>query len=364
MAVQPNRKLKGGTHMKKKQLFRLLCGLFFLMLMSVFILPEVHAQQPIKLRCYYHASPSSGVGLLHQDWIKNVKEATKGRVEIVFYPGATLGPPPEAYEMVKSGVVELATIVPGFFPGRFPLTDVVQLPFLDLQSAEVASRVYWGLYEKFPEFRAEYPNVKMLIPYGDTPTPIGANKPIRTMENMRGLKIRALAGSPTELLKVLGGIPVLMPPGDIYTSMERKVIDGWMISWDICVSHKLFEITDYYTSANTYQPALCLLMNPAAWDKLPPDIQKIMEKYIGAAGSEFFGKGLDGYDQVCKAKVLSMKTKKVIDLSSEERKRWREACKSIWDKWVANAEAKGLPGKAVLQEAQNLSAKYAAEHKK
>jgi TRAP-type C4-dicarboxylate transport system substrate-binding protein len=350
--------------MKKNERIRFLS---YLLLVSIFFTSTsvaVHAQEPIKLRFYYHSSPTGGQAYFYQDWIKKVKEATKGRMDIIFYPGATLGPPTEAYEMVKSGVVDLATVIVGFFPGRFPLTDVVQLPFLDLHNAAVASRVYWGLYEKFPQFRAEYPGVKVLILYCDTPTPIGANKQIRTMEDLRGLKVRALSGSPTEMLKTLGGTPVLMPPGDIYTSMERKVLDGWMISWEACVRHKLYEVTETYTSANTYQPALCFLMNPAAWNKLPPDIQKILENHIGAAGSEFFGKDFDRSNQMDKVKVQGMKGKTFFDLSPAEVAKWKETCKPIWDKWVTNMEAKGLPGKAVFQEAQNLSAKFAAEYKK
>jgi TRAP-type C4-dicarboxylate transport system substrate-binding protein len=184
------------------------------------------------------------------------------------------------------------------------------------------------------------------------------------MEDMKGLKIRALTGSPTEMLKTLGGTPVLMAPGDIYTSMERKVLDGWMWSWEGCVGAKLYEVTDYYTPANTYQPGLTLLMNPASWNKLPPDIQKIMEIYIGPAASDFFGKEFDRYNQMNKAQVQAMKGKIFIDLSPEETKRWKETLRPVWDKWVASVEAKGLPGKAVLQETQNLSAKYAAEYKK
>jgi TRAP-type C4-dicarboxylate transport system substrate-binding protein len=72
------------------------------------------------MRFYYHSSPTGGQAYFYQDWIKKVKEATQGRLEIIFYPGATLGPPTEAYEMVKSGVVDLATVIVGFFPGRFP----------------------------------------------------------------------------------------------------------------------------------------------------------------------------------------------------------------------------------------------------
>jgi len=350
--------------MERRQLLRLLGSLFLVLTIVASTSMTVQAQEPIKLRFYYHASPTGGQALFLQDWIKKVKEASQGRLDIVFYPGATLGKPTEAYEMVKSGVVDLAVVIIGFFPGQFLMTDVIQLPFIDLRNATVASRVYWGLYDKFPQFRAEYAGVKALALYCDTPTPIGSNKQIRTMEDLKGLKIRALAGNPTEMLKTLGGTPVLMPPGDIYTSMERKVLDGWMISWEACVGHKLFEVTDHYTAADTYQPALALLMNHAAWKKLPPDIQKVMEKYIGAAGSEFFGKEFDRYNQMDKEKVQAMKGKTIIDLSPAETKRWKEICRPIWDKWVANMEAKGLPGKAVLQEALDLSAKFAAELKK
>ena len=350
--------------MRKKQHLRLLGSLLLALVILISTSVTVHAQQPIKYRFYFHSSPTGGHAYFFLDWIKQVKEATQGRLDIVFYPGATLGKPTEAYQMVRSGVVELAVVIIGFFPGQFPLSDVIQLPFIDLHNGRVASRVYWGLYEKFPQFRAEYPGVKALALYCDTPTPIGSNKLIRTMEDVKGLKIRALSGSPTELLKTLGGIPVLMPPGDIYTSMERKVLDGWMISWEACVGHKLFEVTNYYTAANTYQPALAFLMNPAAWDKLPPDIQKILEKYIGAAGSDFCGREFDLTNGKDMAKVRAMKGKTVIDLSPAETKRWKEICWPIWDKWVANMEAKGLPGKAVLQETLNLSAKFEAEFKK
>ena len=350
--------------MKKKQHLRLLGSLLLALVILISTSVTVHAQQPIKYRFYFHSSPTGGHAYFFLDWIKQVKEATQGRLDIVFYPGATLGKPTEAYQMVRSGVVELAVVIIGFFPGQFPLSDVIQLPFIDLHNGRVASRVYWGLYEKFPQFRAEYPGVKPLALYCDTPTPIGSNKLIRTMEDVKGLKIRALTGSPTELLKTLGGVPVLMPPGDIYTSMERKVLDGWMISWEACVGHKLFEVTNYYTAANTYQPALAFLMNPAAWDKLPPDIQKILEKYIGAAGSDFCGREFDLTNGKDMAKVRAMKGKTIIDLSPAETKRWKETCRPIWDKWVANMEAKGLPGKAVLQETLNLSAKFQAEFKK
>lgn len=350
--------------MKAKRFYASLGYLLFVLLIFISTFVPAHAQQPIKLRSYYAASPTSGQGLLYQEWFKKVEKATNNRVEFVFFPSAILGPIAEAFNMVKSGAVDCGTIVLGFHPGQFPLSEVVQLPFLNFQSAAVASRVYWGLYEKFPEFRAEYSGVKLLMPYCDAPTPIGAIRPIRKLEDLKGLRIRAIAGSPTEMLKALGGTPVLIAPVDIYTSMERKVIDGWMWSWEGAIGNRLAEVTNYYTSANTYQPALIYIMNLNTWNKLPTDIQKILENYIGSAGSEYIGKGMDRSNEAEKAKVQAMKGKTIIDLSPEETKRWKEACKPVWDKWLASVEAKGLPGKAVLDEAQRLSEKFLAEHKK
>ncbi len=350
--------------MKEKRLILLLSCLLFVLVMVITTFVPAQAQQPIKLRSYYGASPNAGQGLLYKDWFKRVEKATNNRVEFVFYPSAILGPMAEAYNMVKSGAVDCGTIVLGFHPGQFSLSEVVQLPFINFHNAAVASRVYWGLYEKFPEFRAEYQGVKVLIPYCDAPTPIGSNKPIRKMEDIKGLRIRSIGGSPTEMLKALGGTPVLIAPVDIYTSMERKVIDGWMWSWEGAIGNKLAEVTNYFTAANTYQPALVYLMNPAAWNKIPPDIQKILENYFGGTGSEFFGRGMDRNNEIEKAKVESMKNKQIIELSPEETKRWKEACRPIWDKWLASMQAKGLPGKAVLEEAEKLSAKYIAEYKK
>ena len=180
--------------MKKKQLFNIR-GLLLVLLTFMSTFEPAYAQQPIKLRSYYAASPTSGQGLMYKEWFKKVEKATNNRVEFVFFPGAILGPITEAYNMVKSGGVDCGTIVIGFHPGQFVLSEVIQLPFLGLQNAAVASRVYWGLYEKFPEFRAEYSGVKLLTPYCDAPTPIGTNRPIRKMEDVKGLKIRAIAGA-------------------------------------------------------------------------------------------------------------------------------------------------------------------------
>ena len=346
--------------MKKKGSLTLLNGIC-VMVVALFlmtVIPIPTQAQPIAMKVYYHAPPRGGQGLFYQDWIKQVEKATGGRVKMTFFPGAILGPPTEAYEMIKSGVIDMGCIVQGFFPGRFPLSDVVQLPFLGLPSAEVGSRIFWELYEKFPQFKAEYPDVKMLHLYTDAPTPIGTKKPVRKAEDIKGMKIRALAGSPTEMLKELGAVPILMPPTDIYQAMERGVIDGWMISWEGAGGFKYQEITNYFLTANMYQPNLGFIMNLNSWKRLPPDIQKIFDQHTGAAGAKFFGIEFDHHNNAVKDQVKAMKGREIIQLSPTEVARWKQITKPVWDRWVASIEAKGLPGKAVLDEAERLVKKY------
>lgn len=347
--------------MKKKELSALFHGICMIVvaLFLMAVIPTPVPAKPIEFNVYYHGGPKGGQSLFYQDWIKKVEKATQGRVKMTWYPGAVLGPPMEAYEMIKSGAVHMGCIIQGFYPGRFPLSNVIQLPFLGLPSAEVGSRIFWELYEKFPELQADYPGVKVLILYSDAPTPIGTKKPVRTMEDIKGLKIRALAGAPTEMLKELGAVPVLVPPHEIYTSMERGVIDGWMISWEGAAGFKYEEVTDNFLTANMYQPALAFVMNQKEWDKLPPDIQKIFNQHIGAAGAKFFGTEFDRYNDEARNKIKAMKGKQIFRLSPQQVEKWKKVTSPVWDRWLADMKSKGLPGKAILDEAERLVKKYA-----
>lgn len=321
----------------------------------------VHAAGPMKFSVFYGTNPKVGMGALVTEWFKNVDQATNGKIQSVIYGGGVLSSPLEVFNNVKSGAIDMAVDVTGLYPGQFPLAEVMQLPFLDLHNTEVGSRVYWGLFEKFPEFRAQFEGVHVLVTLTSGFQVIGSNKPIRTLEDMKGQKIRVLAGPPMEMVKALGGTPVLIPPPDIYTSMERKVIDGWMWSWEAGIGLKLTEVTNYFTQADTYQPTLFISMNQALWDKLPPDVQNVFNTHGGDTAAKFFGKALDEDNERQKANVRRMKDKEVFELTAAETERWKKVCQPVWNKWAADVDAKGLPGKAVLEEALSLSAKFAAE---
>jgi len=351
--------------MGTKRFFALLSSLLlvvFVMLASISM--PTYAQEPIKLRVNMPGAPTNGHVLLIQEWLKKIEAESKGKIEMEFYIGAMLGSPTENYQMVKSGMVDFSGLILGLFPGQFPLAEVIHLPFLGTPNAEIGSLLFWKLYEKFPEIRSEFSGVKVIALDTDAPNNIAANKAIRKMEDLKGVKLRTLSGPPTDILKALGVIPVTIPPPDAYTSLERKVIDGCMWSWEAFLGFKLDELLDYYTVAKTYTPSFAEVMNINTWNKLPSDIKKIFNKYSGLYAAEFLGKGMDHYNHINKDKIAADRSKEIIYLPPKEINRWEETCKPIWSKWVSKMEAKGLPGREVLQEAQKLQEQLTAEHKK
>lgn len=348
--------------MTKRGLLISLTGFFVILApFSLLTVEPAHtiSNKPKELKLYQAASESSGSSrFCIKPWIKNIQEATQNRIKIRIYGMASLGSPRESYELVKSGGAHMGGIVMGFFPGRFQLTNVIALPFIGFQNAEIASSVYWDLFEKFPQMRDQFQGVRVDLLHTDCSTVIGTRKPIRTLEDIKGMKIRALSGMPIEMLKAWGASPMLLPPGEIYTAMERGTIDGWMISWEGVSGFRLYEITDHFTLAPFYNAQMAQIMNLKVWNSLPEDIQKVFQKYGGAAGSRAYGKGFDEAGNETIELVKKMKNKDLYILPPDEVKRWRKASRPVWDTWIAEMDKLGLPGDEVLNETLNLIKKY------
>jgi TRAP-type C4-dicarboxylate transport system substrate-binding protein len=160
-------------------------------------------------------------------WAEKVEKATNGRVTIKIYPAQTLGKAPDFFDLVKSGIADIALGVQVFNPGQFPLTEIVSLPFMNVPSAEVGGRVLWELIEKFPEIQKEYTGIKLLHVVSTDPYFIvTTNKPVRKMEDLKGVKLRAPGGRASETLKALGAVPVMVRMPELYVALEKGVIDG------------------------------------------------------------------------------------------------------------------------------------------
>jgi len=189
-----------------------------------------------------------GVDNCDTPWCEKVEEVTNGRVKITIYYSQTLCKSPDNWDATKSGVCDISWTFVGYLPGMAPLSDVTTLPFLGIEKGAQGGYILWKLHEKFPEIQNEYAGNKLLLFKCTNPYFIvTSEKQVKTVEDMKGLKLRVHAGPPTEAVRALGAVPLLMPAPDLYTSLEKGVLDGVIYAAAFTHYFKLDEVVQYYT---------------------------------------------------------------------------------------------------------------------
>jgi TRAP-type C4-dicarboxylate transport system substrate-binding protein len=313
--------------------------------------------KPIELKLSHFMSPMHN---LHVDvfapFAKEVEERTKGRVKVTIFPGEALGKAKDHYDMAMHGVTDIAFVIHGYTAGRFPLTSVMELPFL-VPSAKIGSRVAWDLYEK-KYLAPEYPGIKVLSFWVHSPGHIHmTKKSVRTLDDIKGLRLRSPGPQQTLLLKEFGVSPLTIPIPELYQALQRGMADGAVIPFSAIVDFKLYELVRFHTLADLYVMTMSLVMNQKAWEGLPPDIQKAIEEIAGFRTSEMAGASYDKYDVLGKEAAKKVGAE-IYALSPDEKKKWVDRSKPLVDKWITDTEAKGLPGRKVFEEATQLLGKY------
>lgn len=282
-----------------------------------------------------------------EPWAEKINKLSNGKVKVTFFPGGALGKTPDQYDIAEKGIADIAYTLQDYTPGRFPMTSVFELPYI-ITSATKASESMWRVYEEFPEFRKEYRKVKVLglfcHPAGNFNS---VNKPIKAIEDLKGMKFRTASPHVTEALKLFGAIPVHMPITETYTALERGVVEGTVLPWEGNFVFKLAELLKHGTETDFYTMTMMVVMNKRKYDKLPEDVKKIIDETTGMAMSVEAGKVYDQTNepmkQLCKKKGMQS-----LQLPPEEEQKLENITLPLREKWVKNMKAKGLPGQAVL----------------
>jgi TRAP-type C4-dicarboxylate transport system substrate-binding protein len=340
--------------MKKR--FGLLVMLSFLM-MTIFAVRTFAASgKPVELKFAHFLPP------MHHEHVevfvplaREIEERTHGKVKVTIYPAQALGKAKDLYDIAKNGVADMTFFIPGYTSGRFPLTTVMELP-LNAPSAKVGTRVIWDLYGKY--LKPEYTDVKLLSMWTNQPAQIfTSKKPVKSLEDLRGLRIRSPGPQQTFTLKTLGASPVSLPAPDVYDALQRGMVDGVATDFAAVKNFRFIEVANYATIVNLYLLPMGLAMNLDVWNSFSPDIKKIMEEIFGLRTAKNNAKTFDKHNLLGQ-EAWEKKGLGVYQLSAEEKKIWEEKFKLINEKWVADMEAKGLPGKRVFEEANMLLKRY------
>jgi TRAP-type C4-dicarboxylate transport system substrate-binding protein len=314
--------------------------------------------EPIELKIMHFGSVTN---VIHKDvfvpWAKILEERTGGRVKATIFPGEMLGKLKDTYDAIVAGTADIGWAFTAVTPGRFPLHEVWDLPMM-FPSGRVGTLAQRELFEKEPNLRAEFREVKVLwFHVGDPMTLHTAKKPIRSLEDVKGMKIRIGGGTtPPSSTKALGAIPVFLPIPDTYPALERGTADGVITLFEAIRSFRFNEVTKYHTTVPLWGTFFYVVMNKKKFESLPPDIQKIIED-ISPLGATL---NLDGFekDETNVMGELKRAGHEIITLSPEEVRRWKDKVMPIRDQWVADKETKGFPARKVYDELLRLAEKY------
>jgi TRAP-type C4-dicarboxylate transport system substrate-binding protein len=288
-------------------------------------------------------------------WQKDVEKATNGAVKFQNFFSESLFKGANAWEALKAGQADAAWCFHGYWANMTSLADVITLPFLPIPSAEKGSEVLWKLYEKYPSIQKQFADNTVLLTWTSNSYLLATkDKQVKTMEDMKGMKIRSTGGPPTDLLKTMGAIPVAMPMGDVYPNMEKGVIDGALLPWEAVYSYKQYEVIKYYTLAPFHAVYFTQSMNTKTWNSLSPDVQKQIMSVSGLTGSKFWGK--NDFDRAADAVkgLIQEKKYQVVDYTmpaAEIEKMRKIAAEPLWEAWVKQQEDKGFKeARAILND--------------
>jgi len=327
--------------------------------------PTPSAESPDEVIEFTYITSGTGPTLQYEEvwakWVAEVEERAAGKVKLnVFYSGQ-LCPIPESYNSVVSGLADIAQHYPGLTPGRFTCLESIQIPMLDTLPGRI-SVISWECYEAFPEFQAQFSDTKPLafyctsIPYQGVLATV--DKPIRTLEDMKGLKVSASGTWPGLTIEALGAAPMQQGSHDIYMNLEKKVLDGARIDPEMLTNMKLQEIVKYVTLVNTGYVPFWFVMNLDKWNSLPPDVQKVFEDTGGAWVGDIYDDYTERQGKLAREGAARDYGVEIIELSDEELARWVEVTKPIQQIYIDEMEADGLPGQALVDMTLELMEKY------
>jgi TRAP-type C4-dicarboxylate transport system substrate-binding protein len=319
------------------------------------------AQAQVTLRLHHFLPPvSNGHAKMLAPWAKMVEESSGGKLKIEIFPSMQLGgTPPQLYDQARDGVVDIVWTLPGSTAGRFPSTEVFELPFIGARRGIVNAQASQEYADA--NLAKETADIKLLSFWSHDHGLIHANKAVNTMDDLKGLKLRSPNRLAGEALKALGATAVPMPIPQVPESIAQRAIDGAVVPWEVVPAIKLDELVKFHTeipgSPTLYTASFFLAMNKAKYDGLPPDLKAAIDKNSGMEFARLAGNMWDDAGALVLERVKK-RGNTLITITEEEKAKWVKACEPVTAAWINQVKEKGLDGNKLIEQAKALVAKY------
>ncbi|MBV2182874.1 MAG: TRAP transporter substrate-binding protein [Castellaniella sp.] len=330
---------------------------------SLMLVAAAHAEQIVLRVHHFLPSTSNAQVNLIQPWCNKIAQESNQRLVCQIYPAMQLGgTPAQLFDQAKDGVADIVWTLPTYAAGRFTKSAVYELPWL-VPNAESGSRALWEFTQKYA--LDEYKGVHPIFMHTHSGTLMHfVNKQPKTLADMKGMKIRSANRVNSQMLDMIGAVPVQMPLPAVPDSLAKGVVDGATVPWEGVPAIKLDEISRYHLDVPQGKPRMgnsifLFGMNQARYDSLPADLKKVIDDNSGADVSAWAGRTV--FDE---REAEFMKTSKENGstfhyMDDAEYQNWIKATQGVRDLWIQAVDKKGGKGADLYAAARNLVKQYA-----
>ncbi len=294
-------------------------------------------------------------------WCDKISKESGGKLKCQIYPSMQLGgTPAQLLDQARDGVADIVWTAPTYQAGRFTKTEVFELPFM-AKKAETGSQALWDFIQK--NSQDEFKGIKLIFTHLHDEAPLHfGRKSVKTLEDLKGAKVRAPTRLLSKALTALGAVPVQMPAPAVPESVSKNVVDGASLPWEVMTALKMQEICKTHTStgpkhatiSNTF---LVFAMNQSKYNSLSPELKRVIDQNSGREASKWAGKLWDSFSEPAR-KIARDRHNTFNVLTDAEYNRWVKATETVDDEWMKEVAAKGGNGKVLLESARALLKKY------
>ncbi len=298
-------------------------------------------------------------------WAEKVTEESGGRLNVEVYSSMSLGGTPAAlYDQARDGVVDIVWTVAGYTPGRFPISETFELPYI-MTDAESSSRAAWRFWEEY--MQEETADVRMLAVHLHGSGVFHMNAPaIERPEDLQGRTVRGPTRLTTRLLEALGATAVGMPVPQVPEALSRNVVEGAVIPWEVTRVLRVPELVDTHTEFGgdhgLYSTFFFFAMNHDSYNELPDDLKAIIDANSGIDTSGWAGGAQEAADAPGRQEAVD-RGNTIITVEGDALQAWYDAAQAVRDQWVAEMADRGLDGAALIEAAEQLIAEETARER-
>lgn len=266
-------------------------------------------------------------------WAERVNAQGKGVLHIDYREGMALATTANSYDRVMSDAVQISFMLPAYVAGKFPRSQVVTLPFVAPDDAEVGSVALWRLY-KDGTLAAEYDQLHPLMISQISQSTIHTAKPLASPIALDGLKLLVTSKTLSDTIARFGAAPLSLPIDQLYESISRRIVSGAVVGWATFQPFKMIDVTSYHVDAALGSSVAVIFMTKSKYQSLPAEARRILDANSGEAASRAYGRFWDTVANRAREQIKKTAGQQLVPLTSQQKALWRQKAAPVAADWV------------------------------